>query len=76
MLVIKYGDKYPLSNCIPSTISRIVSAVADSSTVTTPSLPTAFIASAIILPIVSSLLAEIVATCWIGSSPLTSLLIV
>ena len=37
LLVIKYGDKYLLSNCIPSTISSLVSPVWDSSTVTTPS---------------------------------------
>ena len=73
--VTKYGDLKPRSNCIPSTTSSDVSPVLLSSTVTTPSLPTALIASAIILPTVSSLLAEIVATCCIGSSPATSLLI-
>ena len=56
---------YPLSNCIPSTISTVVSVPFASSTVITPSLPTFTKASAINLPIVSSLLAEIVATCCI-----------
>ncbi len=41
--------------------------VLDSSTVITPSLPTFFIASAMMLPMVLSLLAEIVPTCAIMS---------
>src|SRR5690242_2989659 len=45
--------------------------VRDSSTVMTPSLPTFFMASAMMLPICRSLLAEIVPTCAI-MSPLTS----
>src|SRR5580704_8202924 len=69
--VTKYGDKYPRSNCIPSTTSRVVSMVRDSSTVMTPSLPTFFMASAMMLPICLSLLALIVPT-WAIMSPLTS----
>ena len=45
------------------TTSSVVPIVFDSSTVMTPSLPTFSIASAMILPIVESLLAEIVPTC-------------
>ncbi len=60
--VTKYGEMYPLSNCMPSTISRVVSILFASSTVMTPSLPTLLMASAMILPMVSSLLAEIVPT--------------
>ncbi len=55
---------------MPSTTSSCVSSVFDSSTVMTPSLPTFFIASAMILPMVSSLFAEIVPTCAI-MSPVT-----
>src|SRR6266403_610264 len=47
---------------MPSTTSSWVSRVFDSSTVMTPSLPTFFMASAMILPMVSSLLAELVPT--------------
>src|SRR6059058_3026673 len=57
---------------MPSTTSRLVSSVFASSTVMTPSLPTLSIASAMILPIVSSLFAEIVPTCAIAW-PLTCL---
>src|SRR5690348_10266594 len=57
---------------MPSTTSRVVSIVLDSSTVMTPSLPTFFIASAMMPPICLSLLAEIVPT-WAIMSPLTSL---
>src|SRR5438094_4678590 len=64
--VTKYGDRYPRSNCIPSTTSRVVSIALASSTVMTPSLPTFSIASAIRLPIVLSLFAAIVAT-WVIS---------
>src|SRR5712664_2388885 len=60
--VTKYGDRYPRSNCMPSTTSSTVSADFDSSTVMTPSLPTFSIASAIRLPIVLSLFEAIVAT--------------
>jgi hypothetical protein len=75
-LVTKYGLKYPLSNCIPSTVVTVVSIPFASSTVITPSFPTVFIASAISDPIVVSLLAEIVATCSILElSDPTSLLI-
>ncbi len=48
---------------MPSTTSSEVSIVFASSTVMTPSLPTLSIASAMILPIVSSLFAEMVPTC-------------
>ena len=63
--VMKYGEMYPRSNCIPSTTSTCVSVPLASSTVMTPSLFTLPIASAISLPIALSLLAEIVATCSI-----------
>ena len=65
--VIKYGDKYPLSNCIPSTTSTVVSVPFASSTVITPSVFTFFIASAIKDPITLSLFADIEATCSILS---------
>src|SRR5579863_8005140 len=57
---------------MPSTTSRLVSIVLDSSTVMTPSLPTFFIASAMMEPICLSLLALMVPTCAI-MSPFTSL---
>src|SRR6266699_3010212 len=57
---------------MPSTTSRVVSMVLDSSTVITPSLPTFFMASAMMPPICLSLLAEMVPT-WAIMSPLTSL---
>ena len=47
--VTKYGDRYPRSNCMPSTTSSAVSMVFASSTVITPSLPTLSIASAMIV---------------------------
>ena len=50
---------------MPSTTSSEVSIVLASSTVMTPSLPTFSIASAMILPIAASLLAEMVPTCAI-----------
>src|SRR6266478_3140646 len=56
---------------MPSTTSSVVSIVLDSSTVMTPSLPTFFMASAMMPPICLSLLAEMVPTCAI-MSPLTS----
>ncbi len=58
---------------MPSTTSRLVSIDFDSSTVMTPSLPTFSMASAMILPIVESLLAEMVPT-WAIILPLTGLL--
>ncbi len=61
-LLMKYGDRKPRSNCIPSTTSSSSSRPRPSSTVMTPSLPTFCIASAMILPMVSSPLAEIVPT--------------
>src|SRR5438874_1546436 len=70
--VTKYGERYPRSNCMPSTTSSVVSIVFDSSTVMTPSLPTFFMASAMMPPICLSLLAEMVPT-WAIISPLTSL---
>ena len=57
-----YGERYPLSNCIPSTTSSVVPRVLDSSTVMTPSLPTFSIASAMSSPISLSF-AETEATC-------------
>ena len=65
--VIMYGLMYPLLNSIPSTTSNDVSIDLASSTVITPSLPTASTASAMSDPIDSSLLEAIVATCWIVS---------
>ena len=65
-LLAMYGERYPLSNCIPSTTSRVVPSVLDSSTVMTPSLPTFSIASAISSPISASL-AETEATCAMDS---------
>ena len=61
-----YAERYPLSNCIPSTTSRVVPMLFDSSTVITPSLPTFSIASAISSPILGSA-AETAATCAIDS---------
>src|SRR5580704_16411166 len=58
---------------MPSTTSSSVSAVFASSTVITPSLPTFFIASAIILPTALSPLAEIVPTWAISSDDCTFL---
>src|SRR6478752_1585226 len=51
---------------MPSTTSRVVSIPLASSTVTTPSLPTFSMASAMRLPTVASLLAAMVATCAIS----------
>ena len=45
-----YCDKYPRSNCIPSTTSSSVSIPRDSSIVITPSLPTRSIASEMYSP--------------------------
>src|SRR5579871_6727858 len=59
---------------MPSTTSSDVSMLLASSTVMTPSLPTLSIASAMILPIVSSLFAEMVPTCA-TMLPLTGLAI-
>ena len=56
---------------MPSTTSSSVSAVLASSTVMTPSLPTFFIASEIILPIVLSPLAAMVPICAISSDDCT-----
>src|SRR3984957_6988691 len=58
---------------MPSTTSSSVSAVLASSTVMTPSLPTFFIASAIILPIVLSPFEAIVPICAISSEDCTFL---
>src|SRR6266545_1817825 len=51
---------------MPSTNSSDVSIVCDSSTVITPSLPTFYIASAMIPPMAASPLAEIAPTCLIA----------
>src|SRR5467141_2022232 len=56
---------------MPSTTSSVVSIVLDSSTVMTPSLPTFFMASAMMLPTCLSVLALMVPTCAI-MSPFTS----
>ncbi len=56
---------------MPSTTSRVVSIDFASSTVMVPSLPTLSIASAMMLPMVSSQLAETVATWRISSRSLT-----
>ena len=64
--VTKYADRYPRSNCMPSTTSRLVSVDFASSMVTTPSLPTFSIASAISLPMVWSPLALMMPTCSIS----------
>ena len=61
-----YGDKYPLSNCIPSTTSNVVSRDFASSTVITPDSPTFSIAWAIKSPISLSP-AEIDPTCDISA---------
>ena len=63
---------YPLSNCIPSTISKLVSADFDSSTLTTPSFPTVSRISETSSPIAGSL-PEMVATSFIPDLPLTGL---
>ena len=69
-----YAERYPLSNCIPSTRSSSVCIVFDSSIVITPSFVTFSIASATRLP-TSSSPAEIAATLAICSFPLTFWLI-
>src|SRR5919198_1156193 len=69
--VTKYGEMYPLSNCIPSTNSSSMPKVWDSSTVITPSLPTFSNASAMVSPMARSA-AEMVATWAISSLPSTS----
>ena len=58
---------------MPSTTSSSVSRLLASSTVMTPSLPTFFMASAIMLPISRSPLAETVPTCAISSLEVTFL---
>src|SRR5438034_1597361 len=58
---------------MPSTTSSCVSSPFASSTVMTPSLPTLLIASAMISPIVESLLAEMVPTCAISFCSLVGL---
>src|SRR5437870_4123901 len=65
----KEGEGDPRSNCIPSTVSRVVSRPLASSTVMTPSLPTFSIASAIRLPISLSLFAEMAPTWAISFRP-------
>src|SRR3954465_14658270 len=69
--VTKYGEREPLSNCIPSVNSSSVPMVLDSSTVITPSLPTLSKASARRPPMTSSRL-EIVATEAMSSLASTS----
>src|SRR3989475_3571705 len=60
---MKYGERYPRSNCMPSTRSSSFSSDLPSSTVITPSLPTLSIASEMILPMFASALAEMAPTC-------------
>src|SRR5438105_7780418 len=67
--VTKYGERYPRSNCMPSTTSSVVSRPFASSTVMTPSLPTLAIASAMMLPMVLSPLAEMLPTRATSISP-------
>ena len=69
-----YADRYPLSNCMPSTKSNSVFIVLDSSIVITPSFVTFSMASATRFPIASSP-AEIEATFAICSLPPTEVLI-
>ena len=71
LLVTKYGDIKPWSNCMPSTTSISVSSPLASSTVITPSLPTRSMAPAIFSPISRSELAEMVATWAISALFLT-----
>eukprot|EP00438_Fugacium_kawagutii_P002358 Skav200987 [mRNA] locus=scaffold991:28880:35731:- [translate_table: standard] len=63
---MKYGEMYPLSIFIPSTISSSWSKVLPSATVIVPCFPTFSKASATILPMPASPLAEMVATCSIS----------
>src|SRR5208282_4378516 len=71
--VTKWGLRNPRSNCMPSTTSSVVSRPLASSTVITPSLPTFSIASAIMSPMVESLLAEMVPTWAISLRSLVGL---
>src|ERR1700704_2745422 len=59
---MKYGERYPRSNCMPSTTSSSFCRPLPSSTVITPSLPTLSMASEMILPISWSALAEMAPT--------------
>src|SRR6266581_5322793 len=59
---MKYGERSPRSNCMPSTTSSSVCRPLPSSTVITPSFPTFSIASEMIFPISLSALAEIAPT--------------
>src|ERR1700733_14027107 len=70
--VTKYGDRKPLSNCMPSVSSSSMPKVFDSSTVTVPSLPTLSMASASTSPMAGAA-AEIDATWAISVLPSTSL---
>ena len=70
MSVTKYGDRYPLSNCTPSVISRSVTSPEPSSTVTTPSAPTRAMALPTISP-TSASRDDTVATCAMASAPST-----
>ena len=57
--VTKYGDKYPLSNCIPQLLLQLFQFLLASSTVITPSFFLPYpLPSAISFPIELSLLAE------------------
>mmetsp|Transcript_71100 Transcript_71100/g.169711 ORF Transcript_71100/g.169711 Transcript_71100/m.169711 type:complete len:290 (-) Transcript_71100:488-1357(-) len=65
--VMKYGEMYPRSSCMPSTTSSSWSMVFPSDTVMVPSLPTFSKASVMSRPICSSPLAAMVATLLILS---------
>ena len=63
---MKYGDRKPRSNCIPSTTSSSFDIPRPSSVLITPLSPTFSIALAIISPMDASPFAEIVPTCAIA----------
>jgi len=69
--VTKCGERYPRSNCMPSTTSVVVSMPLPSSTVITPSRPTWRMAPASVLPTSGSLLALMAAMFRMSSSSLT-----
>src|ERR1700733_4678488 len=70
---MKYGERKPRSNCMPSTSSSSLPSPWPSSTVITPSLPTFSMASAMVLPMDSSEFAEIVPTCAMAFGSLQGL---
>src|SRR5260221_5054490 len=72
---MKYGERYPRSNCMPSTSSSSFSRPLPSSTVMTLSLATLSIASEMVLPISGSALGEMAPTCAISLEVVHGLLI-